>query len=812
MDPDSYQKAWHAQSSQTRVTIAADLLLKEMQRSQGSFRATIFWRDFREVAVGVLMLPLWFYLGHRLSLPWTWYLGVPAITWVILFIVVDRIRHKQQPSEPGEPLVDCVKVSLTQVEHQIWLLRNVFWWYLLPCTISILAFFAQNAWLKNSGFGPITLALVPYALFLLVVYGFVYYLNQRAVRRQLEPRRQELLTLLATLGDETTGEQSPATALASINNTGVLRQTLLVTALCIVLVIPMFLADSLIPYPDYRPFPSNRGTPAPFANLITDLRRENKLVGLAATVTVDGKVVASAVDGERKTASGVPVEIDDRWHLGGITTSITATMIARLIESGQLEWSTSVGECFPDAPIHEDWKSVTFQELFTHTSGAPPIFSPEVNLEQPPLGPERTRARRDAVLKVLANKPDYPLGEKFAYSNVGYTIAAAMAETKSSATWEELVKREIFEPLALTSAGFGPPQSPDETLPQPRGHRPYLGAKIAVSDETDNSSIMGPSGSVCLSLRDLSTYATEHLRGHLGQGKLLSAKTYQQLHAPRLHNYACGWGVKGRGVKTPHAIYWHNGSNTLWYALVAFIPDENMVVAVTSNDGDFPTAEAAAWQIVNAAINKSIFAASDRKPATDYPKKSPFAAVRWQQSQPEVKVGDEWFKLVSLDELPASEIVAFSQRTYENKWQKRFEEDLVELLTRMGHPPQDRVTLVVQSLTSSETRTLENVAMTEANRRAIPESAAAIDAKLRRRLVGRYQLTPSFIFDVRERDGRLMVGITNQPTQEVYPDSPTRWSYRGVDATLEFKLTKTGPAKSLVLHQNGAKQTAYRIK
>jgi serine-type D-Ala-D-Ala carboxypeptidase/endopeptidase len=88
----------------------------------------------------------------------------------------------------------------------------------------------------------------------------------------------------------------------------------------------------------------------------------------------------------------------------------------------------------------------------------------------------------------------------------------------------------------------------------------------------------------------------------------------------------------------------------------------------------------------------------------------------------------------------------------------------------------------------------------------------AIDSKLRSRLVGRYQLKPDFIFDVRDDDGRLMVGITNQPTQEVYPDSPTRWSYRGVEATLEFKLTKIGPAKSLVLHQNGAKQTANRIK
>jgi hypothetical protein len=99
--------------------------------------------------------------------------------------------------------------------------------------------------------------------------------------------------------------------------------------------------------------------------------------------------------------------------------------------------------------------------------------------------------------------------------------------------------------------------------------------------------------------------------------------------------------------------------------------------------------------------------------------------VRWQESQPEVQVGDEWFKLVSLDELPAAEIVAFSQRTYGDKWRKRFEEDLVELLTRMGHPPQDTVTLVVQSLTSYQKRTLEDVPMTRANRQAIWDAAQA---------------------------------------------------------------------------------------
>ena len=80
------------------------------------------------------------------------------------------------------------------------------------------------------------------------------------------------------------------------------------------------------------------------------------------------------------------------------------------------------------------------------------------------------------------------------------------------------------------------------------------------------------------------------------------------------------------------------------------------------------------------------------------------------------------------------------------------------------------------------------------------------------RLVGRYQLTPNFIFDVKHKDGHLMVGITNQPTQEVFADSPTKWSYRGVDAQLEFHLRAEGPAYALTLHQNGGAQKAKRIR
>jgi CubicO group peptidase (beta-lactamase class C family) len=351
--------------------------------------------------------------------------------------------------------------------------------------------------------------------------------------------------------------------------------------------------------------PRSDGTAgAALADLVTDLRQKHQLVGLAAMVMVDGNVMASAAQGERKKGSGVPLELADRWHLGSISKSITATMIGRLVEAGQMQWADTIGERFPEASIHENWKPVTLHQLLTHTAGAPTNFPLSVRLKKPAIGPECTQERRTAVIDVMAQKPAHQPGEKFVYSNVGYTIAGAMAETATGVSWEDLVKREVFEPLKLTGTGFGPPKSPTETLDQPRGHRGLRDWKTSVSDEQDNTPIIGPAGTVHMPLSSLCTYATDHLRGELGAGELLSAETYQRLHTPRLHDYACGWVVKPPTQEIPHLVYWHNGSNTMWYALVVFIPAKNLVVAVTANDGDIQSAESAAWKIVNASVNQ----------------------------------------------------------------------------------------------------------------------------------------------------------------------------------------------------------------
>jgi hypothetical protein len=202
MNPDEFKQVWQSQTSEAQLTIDADLLLQEVRRNQQHFAACILWRDVREIGVAILMLPLWLFLGHTLALPWTWYLMMPMLVWIAGFMLMDRLRHQRRPPEPADPLRKCVQHSLAQVEHQIWLLGNVLWWYILPPAVAALAFFAQVAWHTRSlgWLAAFNMAFV--VTVACAILAFIYWINQLAVR-QLVSRRDELAALLASLQDET---------------------------------------------------------------------------------------------------------------------------------------------------------------------------------------------------------------------------------------------------------------------------------------------------------------------------------------------------------------------------------------------------------------------------------------------------------------------------------------------------------------------------------------------------------------------------------------------------------------------------------
>ncbi|MBI5387252.1 MAG: hypothetical protein HZA90_21505 [Verrucomicrobia bacterium] len=199
MNYDELQQAWQAQPSRVRVSLDADVLLQEVRRNQRHFTSVLFWRDLREVGGSLLMVPVWIWIGVKEALPWAWYLGVPALLWIAGFMMVDRMRQKRRQPKAGDPLRECVEGSLAQVEHQIWLLRNVTWWCLLPVAAAVGTFFAHCAWLARDAGWLVELIMAGITAVAAAILWGVYRLNQNGVRKDLEPRRQELVALLRSL-------------------------------------------------------------------------------------------------------------------------------------------------------------------------------------------------------------------------------------------------------------------------------------------------------------------------------------------------------------------------------------------------------------------------------------------------------------------------------------------------------------------------------------------------------------------------------------------------------------------------------------
>jgi hypothetical protein len=111
------------------------------------------------------------------------------------------VRQRRRQPAPGDTLRSNVESSLAQVEHQIWLLRNIFWWYLLPPFTAMTIFPAHRAWLSRDDGWPALGEFAGAACCFALVAWFIYWLNQYALRKELEPRRKELQALLNSLNE-----------------------------------------------------------------------------------------------------------------------------------------------------------------------------------------------------------------------------------------------------------------------------------------------------------------------------------------------------------------------------------------------------------------------------------------------------------------------------------------------------------------------------------------------------------------------------------------------------------------------------------
>ncbi|HEX5042397.1 MAG TPA: serine hydrolase domain-containing protein [Candidatus Polarisedimenticolaceae bacterium] len=152
-------------------------------------------------------------------------------------------------------------------------------------------------------------------------------------------------------------------------------------------------------------------------------------------------------DGEART----PETLETLHAIGSLTKAFTAAAVLRLEADGVLRTGDPLAAHLPDVP--SDKATITLHQLLTHTAGiVESIYPSGLEAEWLP------RTREEAIERILAAPLRFPPGNRFAYSNAGYTLLAAVVERASGQTFETYLRRHVLLPADLEDIGMQAPR------------------------------------------------------------------------------------------------------------------------------------------------------------------------------------------------------------------------------------------------------------------------------------------------------------------------------------------------------------------
>jgi CubicO group peptidase (beta-lactamase class C family) len=261
---------------------------------------------------------------------------------------------------------------------------------------------------------------------------------------------------------------------------------------------------------------------------------------------------------------------------------MTATLIARLVENGEMGWDASM-TVRPQEPTRFD-KTITVHQLLCHTAGVP-IF-----------GLPHWVAMGEYEGNIIEQRATFTyeqvgvIADAHEYSNAGYAMAASMAESVTGQSWETLIVERVFAPLGI-ECGFGWPAKDDPN--QPWGHWPSdfetLTGPIVPHSPADSfrvPPIIAPAGDVSMTMPDMLVFLRENLRGLQGRSDFLTHETFELLHRPvgviLDVPYACGWMILTDAYEGL-TLHLHTGSALTFFYEMVLIPERDFAVAVGTN-------------------------------------------------------------------------------------------------------------------------------------------------------------------------------------------------------------------------------------
>jgi CubicO group peptidase (beta-lactamase class C family) len=257
--------------------------------------------------------------------------------------------------------------------------------------------------------------------------------------------------------------------------------------------------------------------------------------------------------------------------LGSITKQFTAAAILRLETDGKLGTGDAITRFFKEVP--PDKRGITLHHLLTHSAGLTSDFAEDYD---PVL-------RDEYVRRALASKLQSRPGQRYAYSNAGFSLLAAVVELVSGKPYEEFLAERLFRPAGMTETGYKLPRWPEERIARGSSGGADWGTIIARLDPPDAPywALRGNGG--------IHSTAADVARWHealLGD-RVLPAAARRKLTTPYIDEdetgksqYAYGWVVE----RTPRGTVdiWHNGGNGVYSAELHRYVDEGVLVFVAS--------------------------------------------------------------------------------------------------------------------------------------------------------------------------------------------------------------------------------------
>jgi CubicO group peptidase (beta-lactamase class C family) len=297
--------------------------------------------------------------------------------------------------------------------------------------------------------------------------------------------------------------------------------------------------------------------------------------GFTGTVLVAraGRILLERGYGERVPGRSDRVAADTVYTTGSITKQFTAAAILKLEEAGKLKVSDPMARHLDGVP--EDKRAITIHHLLTHQAGFPGA-----------IGDDLERIGRDEfVRRAFATPLQFAPGTKYDYSNVGYSLAAAIVEKVSGEGYEAFLSRELFQPAGMKETGYH--------LPKWDPARLAHGRKDDGGDwgnMVENEFSRGGPGWHLLGNGGILSTVADMERWHraLAGDAILSAASKAKLYAKHVDEgggtwYGYGWSIE----PTPWGeMVTHNGGNRFFFADFLRFPEADVVVYFATSSRD----------------------------------------------------------------------------------------------------------------------------------------------------------------------------------------------------------------------------------